>query len=651
MSLASSVSSPLQTERRSHARRRIEGLAYVDFGPDNGAILIDLGEGGLGFQSVAPVSLEQAVLLKFKLPGGVGSIESYAEIVWLNESRKGGGLRFAELSAEARLRIRAWTGVLSIPDVNAETPQGAIWSDAIAANGAAAKNASAMIIGESPSPESIPPAAPAPLSEEVLESLANADGGATESHSPETADAALAAEISAELAAGEPNALPIPQAIENSEATVLPELNVAAEARQVESMPAPAARRKVAENRAAPQPIAPGIRPVSNPASKAVRMSAGSPSESVTSRLHSGLVAPSKSFAPEGPAVPPKGRAPTSQATNSAPAQKCEQPPATSQRRSPLPASYRDDAPISASLIWQPQTPGPENPNWDEMPVAEERAPRTETLAAQARKIGIAAAAGATLVLALVAAVPSVRTRVQTIVSARSAGSNLLPDANEFQVEVADLNNRRWILRSGGDAGWPFSDAPSDRKVQDAGTSAHNEASRALSSSSDSGDSGNAPDTPRPRAAKPGEFALARPRATQAAGTPVQVLTPSIFDSITPPIGSLSDRLPLAGLDAPGPVQPGAPGRAVNLQAAVLMQRVAPVYPNLALQERVRGEVRVSATIAKDGVPKNLKAIAGDQRLIPAALAAISQWRYRPATLDGEPIETQTTVSVSFELN
>ena len=316
--------------------------------------------------------------------------------------------------------------MLSIPDVSAETPQGAIWSDAIAANGAAAKNASAKVIGESPSPESIPPAAPAPVSEEVLESLANADGGASESHSPETADAALAAEISAELAAGEPNALPIPQAIENSEATVLPELKCA-EARQAESMPASATRRQVAENRAAPQPIDPGIRPVINPASKAVRMGAGSPSESVTSRLHSGLVAPSKSFAPEGPAVPPKGRAPASQATNSAPAQKCEQPPATSQRRSPLPAPYRDDAPISASLIRQSQTPGPTNPNWDELPVAEERAPRTEeTLAAQARKIGIAAAAGATLVLALVAFVPSLRTRVQAIVSARSAGSNLV---------------------------------------------------------------------------------------------------------------------------------------------------------------------------------------------------------------------------------
>ena len=97
MSSRSTVSSPLETERRVHARRRMDGLAYVDLGPDNGAILIDLGEGGLAFQSVAPVALDQAVLLKFKLPGSTDFIESYAEIVWLNESGKGGGLRFVEL--------------------------------------------------------------------------------------------------------------------------------------------------------------------------------------------------------------------------------------------------------------------------------------------------------------------------------------------------------------------------------------------------------------------------------------------------------------------------------------------------------------------------------------------------------------------------
>ena len=54
-----------QSRRRFHARRRMEGLIYVDLAPDNGAILIYLGEGGLGFQSVVPACLDQAVLLKF----------------------------------------------------------------------------------------------------------------------------------------------------------------------------------------------------------------------------------------------------------------------------------------------------------------------------------------------------------------------------------------------------------------------------------------------------------------------------------------------------------------------------------------------------------------------------------------------------------
>lgn len=88
MSSPSSVSWPLQTERRLYVRRKVERLAYVDLGPDNGAILIDLGKGGLAFQSVAPVSLGQAFLLKFKLPGAIGFIETYAEVAWVNDSGK-----------------------------------------------------------------------------------------------------------------------------------------------------------------------------------------------------------------------------------------------------------------------------------------------------------------------------------------------------------------------------------------------------------------------------------------------------------------------------------------------------------------------------------------------------------------------------------
>jgi TonB family protein len=82
----------------------------------------------------------------------------------------------------------------------------------------------------------------------------------------------------------------------------------------------------------------------------------------------------------------------------------------------------------------------------------------------------------------------------------------------------------------------------------------------------------------------------------------------------------------------------------------VLLQRVAPIYPSNALESRLQGQVLVNATIGRDGIPKDLKIIKGDERLVAAAVAAIRQWRYRPAMLGGQPIETQTVVTISFEI-
>ena len=75
----------------------------------------------------------------------------------------------------------------------------------------------------------------------------------------------------------------------------------------------------------------------------------------------------------------------------------------------------------------------------------------------------------------------------------------------------------------------------------------------------------------------------------------------------------------------PGVVQPASPagGRPSALQSAVLLQRVAPVYPPSALLGKVQGEVSVNATIGKDGVPKDLKLIKGDERLVLAAFSAV----------------------------
>ena len=106
-SVANSVSTDSPVERRSHGRRKIDGVTYVDLGADNGAILVNLSEGGACFQSVAPLTLGQTVILKFKLHGEKNCLESRAEVVWSNESGKQGGLRFVELSEAARAQIRA----------------------------------------------------------------------------------------------------------------------------------------------------------------------------------------------------------------------------------------------------------------------------------------------------------------------------------------------------------------------------------------------------------------------------------------------------------------------------------------------------------------------------------------------------------------
>ncbi len=63
------TTSRMGENRRMYPRRRIERLAYVDFGPDNGGMLIDISEGGLSFQGVGRMSKGQPLHLRFTLPG------------------------------------------------------------------------------------------------------------------------------------------------------------------------------------------------------------------------------------------------------------------------------------------------------------------------------------------------------------------------------------------------------------------------------------------------------------------------------------------------------------------------------------------------------------------------------------------------------
>ena len=85
-------------------------------------------------------------------------------------------------------------------------------------------------------------------------------------------------------------------------------------------------------------------------------------------------------------------------------------------------------------------------------------------------------------------------------------------------------------------------------------------------------------------------------------------------------------------------------------QSALLEHRVVPVYPPLAVQTRTQGEVKLHAIIATDGTIKSLEVESGNPLLILAARSAVEQWRYKPALLNGQPVEVDTFITVIFRL-
>ncbi len=87
-----------------------------------------------------------------------------------------------------------------------------------------------------------------------------------------------------------------------------------------------------------------------------------------------------------------------------------------------------------------------------------------------------------------------------------------------------------------------------------------------------------------------------------------------------------------------------------NVAQALLMKKVAPVYPPLARQAHIQGRVILKVRINKSGDVVNLQLVSGHPILAPAAIEAVKQWKYQPYLLYGDPIEAETNVTVNFTL-
>src|SRR3954454_5931392 len=79
--------------------------------------------------------------------------------------------------------------------------------------------------------------------------------------------------------------------------------------------------------------------------------------------------------------------------------------------------------------------------------------------------------------------------------------------------------------------------------------------------------------------------------------------------------------------------------------------RVMPQYPSLARRANVAGAVVIRGIVRKDGTIDNVEIIKDlPYGLGDAAREAVEQWRFRPATYRGEPIDVYYTVTVNFKL-
>ena len=84
-----------------------------------------------------------------------------------------------------------------------------------------------------------------------------------------------------------------------------------------------------------------------------------------------------------------------------------------------------------------------------------------------------------------------------------------------------------------------------------------------------------------------------------------------------------------------------------------LIHTVKPAYPRLAVISRTQGTVILEAVITREGTidKSRLRVLTGSPLLVPAAVEAVEQWRYRPTLLSGKPVEVLTTITVNFTLN
>lgn len=88
-----------------------------------------------------------------------------------------------------------------------------------------------------------------------------------------------------------------------------------------------------------------------------------------------------------------------------------------------------------------------------------------------------------------------------------------------------------------------------------------------------------------------------------------------------------------------------------DLAGPAPLRKIDPKYPPSLISDRVEGEVILYAVIRRDGSVDSIQLVQGlDEQLDANAMAALSQWKFRPASKEGQPVELEAIVHIPFHI-
>ena len=646
-----------EDERRSCRRATLQWVVLVFFGGDQWGKLVDLSEKGMCFQFEHPPALRQSINFTFEAMGCMAipseghegsvfgdSIQATGRVKWTREFERTAGVEFLELSPRSRDQIRYWLS--SGASQEAAAPSRELQQEWNKKKGkkadrkAAPFTAAALATPPAPAePAPSPAKAPFEPREEVFES--DAANGASDIEvvwEPEPSLAPPAIDepaISHRKGSGEaapegPDTSPTLEGPAGEQSRKWP---LDAEPESAFAPPdlldEPAASPENWPAEPEPQPE-PSFLPPTLDEATAVELR-----EKLDALSHGKRTLEPE---PEDSAMPPS----------------LDEPPRKWESRSEPAPAPEEFVPSDRRGFWGSQGGFASQPADFEVPGMlhhDERQRRGQTLELKQHRarFGVIAVLGLVATLGALAgiirftskfneradATDVSRPSENNGASSRAEGGAAPGARSPFLVEVVDSNNHRSVIVFSTEARSNKSGHVQDSSLSETSVMAVQEPREETKTSG----------------IKPAsrDFTLIAPHAaSSAAGANSALEAPALTTQVPASVDA-----PLQNL--PSPTMPGAPDRAPavggEVQPARLIHAVLPSYPQIARSNRVAGDVTLDALVDESGNVLDVKVIAGPLLLRDAAMAALRQWKYEPARLDGQPTPMHLTVTVKFQAN